>query len=90
MALRAAPSRIMATIRHEHGLTVRDAWAIYRDARDFMASKGEKPSLAALTGNGRYAGRVEEIAIAIKQPLDDSGDYYEGESDIWEITGIYD
>lgn len=88
--MRARPARIMAVIRHEHGLTVKDAWAVYRNARDFMAAKGEKPSLAALTGNGRYADRVEEVAIAIKEPLDDWVDYYEGESDLWEITGIYE
>lgn len=88
--MRAAPARIMAVIRHEHGLTVKDSWAVYRNARDFMASRGERPSLAALTGKGRYADRVEQVAISIKAPADDWFDYYEGESDIWEITGIYE
>ncbi len=80
----------MAVIRREHGLTVKDGWAVYRNARDFMATKGEKPSLAALTGKGRYANRVEEVAISFKQPLDDWFDFYEGESYLWEITGIYE
>lgn len=88
--MRAPPARIMAAIRHEHDLTVKDAWAAYRNARDFMAHKGEKPSLAALTGKGRYANRVEEFAISVKAPDSDWFDYYEGESDIWEITGIYE
>lgn len=84
--MRASPARIMATIRAEHGLSVQDAWFVYRDLRDYLKRDGEKPSLAAVARN---AERVEAVAMSAKAPQDDWFDYYEGESAEWEITGIY-
>jgi len=80
--MRARASRIMAEIRHDNGLTVREAWQVYRGFRDNIAGK---PSLAGLE---RHARLVREIVGDVRGgfPDEDYPDY--GQED-WEVTVAY-
>ncbi len=78
--MRARPARIMAELRSEYGLTVRDAWAVYRGVRDTLPGK---LSLAALD---RYSGKVRRVVRDMLEPMPEDFDYdYE-----WEITVEYE
>jgi hypothetical protein len=85
--MRAYPARIMAEIRSDYNLSVREAWAVYRDMRDYLKTRDEKPSLAALE---RHKGPLNEIVEIKTIPLgDEPTDYDDYESDYWEITSLY-
>lgn len=81
--MRAKPARIMAEIRADYGLSVRDAWSAYRGFRDSITGK---PSLAALGRNERMVrDLVSDIRGEDYEPEDFDSDYgYD-----WEVTGIY-
>jgi hypothetical protein len=85
--MRASPARIMAEIRADHDLSVKAAWQVYRETRDYLRERGEKPSLAAVDRVGEV---VNAIVRDVTAPPDI--DFYEGEdmSDFWEITVYYD
>lgn len=84
--MRASAARIMAEIRHENGLTVRDAWEVYRGFRDNISGK---PSLAGLERNSRL---VREIVDDVRRgfPEESYEDFvdYEDFYD-WEVTAYY-
>lgn len=78
--MRARPSRIMAEIRSEYGLTVRQAWAVYRDFRDQLPGK---PSLANLE---RHRVSVQGLVLdRFGEPYPDID--YDSE---WEVTVEYE
>lgn len=83
--MRAHPARIMAEIRSEHGLTVREAWEVYRGYRDNAPGK---PSLAGLH---RHERLVKEIANDVRRgfPEEMYEDYPDDFYD-WEVTVEYE
>lgn len=87
--MRARPPRIMAEIRKEYELSVRDAWQVYREFRDVLKESGAKPSLAAL---GREEQTVKGIVEEVTAPPPE--DFYDdGLSDYdydYEITVAYE
>lgn len=82
--MRASPSRIMAELREQGDLSVSQAWAAYREMRDWLAERDEKPSLAALERHSRATARVIRDVSAAPEYLDEP-DY-----DFWELTAEYE
>lgn len=81
--MRARAARIMAEIRSDHGLTVGEAWHVYRRFRDNMT---EKPSLASL---GRHKRQVNEFVEGVREPPPEEFPEDFGEYD-WEVTVEYE
>lgn len=81
---RATASQVMAEIRSDHNLSVKDAWQVYREFRDALGSR--KPSLRALS---QEASRVEAIVGNVLAPYDEYDEPPEYDYD-WEVTAYYE
>lgn len=79
--MRARPSQIMAQLRKEGDLGVKDAWSAYRLLRDRLSQEGERMSFAALKRHPRLtSGAVKLAAGEMLEP---------DENDFWELTVNY-